>query len=63
MIPVFLEKFLHNPAKCKIRKALSYLVLWMDSRSELDIPANVANDGSQQMKSGQEKSCPLYSRG
>ena len=27
MIPVFLEKFLHNPAKCKIRKALSYLVL------------------------------------
>lgn len=32
MIPVFLEEFLNNPAKYKIRKALSYLVLWMDSR-------------------------------
>lgn len=31
MIPVFLEEFLHNPAKYKIRKALPYLVLWMDS--------------------------------
>ena len=27
IIPVFLEKFLHNLAKCETRKALSYRVL------------------------------------